>query len=124
MQPVSRPLRALVVCLLLLVPATPSQAAQSLDAGIPSILKASGLAVGGTGVTIVDVSTGNVAYRYHAWKQLAPASNEKLFTTVAALSTLRPGFRYVTTLNGPGTRDAKGEADQGGRRGQRRGKRL
>ena len=36
---------------------------------------------------------------------LAPASNEKLFTTVAALSTLRPGFRYETTLNGAGARN-------------------
>jgi serine-type D-Ala-D-Ala carboxypeptidase/endopeptidase (penicillin-binding protein 4) len=101
---VRRPLRALVLPLLLLVPASPALAAQTLPVGIPSILRASGLAVNGTGVTIVDLGTGDVAYRYHAWRKLAPASNEKLFTTVAALSTLRPGFRYETTLSGTGTR--------------------
>jgi serine-type D-Ala-D-Ala carboxypeptidase/endopeptidase (penicillin-binding protein 4) len=103
-QPVRRPLRALVVSLVALVPASPALAAQPLPTGIPDILRSYGLAVGGTGVTIVDVGTGQVAYRYHAWKQLAPASNEKLFTTVAALSTLRPGFRYETTLSGVGSR--------------------
>jgi D-alanyl-D-alanine carboxypeptidase/D-alanyl-D-alanine-endopeptidase (penicillin-binding protein 4) len=101
---VRRLLRALVLGLVLLVPAGPSLAAQTLPIGIPSILRASGLAVSGTGVTIVDLSSGKVAYRYHAWRKLAPASNEKLFTTVAALETLRPGFRYETTLRGAGTR--------------------
>jgi serine-type D-Ala-D-Ala carboxypeptidase/endopeptidase (penicillin-binding protein 4) len=102
--PVRRLSRALVLGLVLLVPAGSSLAAQTLPIGIPSILRASGLAVGGTAVTIVDLSSGKVAYRYHAWRKLAPASNEKLFTTVAALETLRPGFRYETTLSGAGTR--------------------
>jgi D-alanyl-D-alanine carboxypeptidase/D-alanyl-D-alanine-endopeptidase (penicillin-binding protein 4) len=103
-SPVRRLLRALVLCLVTLVPAGPSLAAQTLPVGIPNILKASGLAVSGTGVTIVDLTTGKVAFRYHAWRKLAPASNEKLFTTVAALETLRPGFRFETTLSGAGTR--------------------
>lgn len=105
LQRVRRLLRALVLCLTLLVLAAPALAAQSLPVGIPGILRASGLAVSGTGVTIVDLGTGKVAYRYHPWRKLAPASNEKLITTVAALATLRPGFRYETTLNGAGTRD-------------------
>jgi D-alanyl-D-alanine carboxypeptidase/D-alanyl-D-alanine-endopeptidase (penicillin-binding protein 4) len=79
-------------------------AAAQLPTGIPNILRSYGLANGGTGVTIVDLSDGQVAYRYHAWTQLAPASNEKLITTVAALATLRPGFRYETTLSGSGQR--------------------
>jgi D-alanyl-D-alanine carboxypeptidase/D-alanyl-D-alanine-endopeptidase (penicillin-binding protein 4) len=103
-QAVRRPLRALILSLLVLLPATPSLAAQPLPTGISSILRSYGLAVGGTGVTIVDLSDGQVAYRYHAWTRLAPASNEKLITTVAALSTLRPGFRYETTLDGSGER--------------------
>ncbi len=98
-----------MVAVALLVPATTAlgmtaAAATPLPTGIPSILRSYGLAVGGTGVTIVDLTDGQVAYRYHAWKQLAPASNEKLITTVAALSTLRPGFRYETTLSGSGVR--------------------
>jgi D-alanyl-D-alanine carboxypeptidase/D-alanyl-D-alanine-endopeptidase (penicillin-binding protein 4) len=101
---VRQPLRALVVVLVVLAPAASAFAAKPLTLAVPNILRAHGLAGGGTGVTIVDLSTGQVAYRYHAWKRLAPASNEKLFTTVAALSTLRPGFRYETTLNGAGAR--------------------
>lgn len=106
MQGVRRPLRALILslCLVTLVPAAPALAAQTLPTGIPSILRSYGLAVSGTGVTIVNLSDGQVAYRYHAWKKLAPASNEKLITTVAALSTLRPGFRYETTLSAMGER--------------------
>jgi D-alanyl-D-alanine carboxypeptidase/D-alanyl-D-alanine-endopeptidase (penicillin-binding protein 4) len=94
----------LILACAVLVPASTSFAAQPVPSGVPSILRSYGLAVGGTGVTIVDLSDGAVAYRYHAWKQLAPASNEKLITTVAALSTLRPGFRYETTLSGTGVR--------------------
>jgi D-alanyl-D-alanine carboxypeptidase/D-alanyl-D-alanine-endopeptidase (penicillin-binding protein 4) len=101
---VRRPLRALVLASFALVPAAPALAAQPLTVSVPKILRANGLAVGGTSVTIVDLTTGQVPYRYHAWKRLAPASNEKLITTVAALSTLRPGFRYETTLSGAGTR--------------------
>jgi D-alanyl-D-alanine carboxypeptidase/D-alanyl-D-alanine-endopeptidase (penicillin-binding protein 4) len=101
---VRHPLRALLLVLVSLAPAAPAAAAKPLTLAVPNILRAHGLDGGGTGVTIVDLATGQVAYRYHAWKRFAPASNEKLFTTVAALATLRPGFRYETTLNGDGAR--------------------
>ena len=39
-----------------------------------------------------------------AARPLLPASTEKLFTTVGALSTLRPDFRFATTVVGVGTR--------------------
>jgi D-alanyl-D-alanine carboxypeptidase/D-alanyl-D-alanine-endopeptidase (penicillin-binding protein 4) len=87
--------------------ATPAlaAAAQPLTIAVPKILASHGLEGGGTGVTIVDLSDDAVTYRYHAWKRFTPASNEKLVTTVAALATLRPGFRYETTLSGAGTRN-------------------
>jgi D-alanyl-D-alanine carboxypeptidase/D-alanyl-D-alanine-endopeptidase (penicillin-binding protein 4) len=97
--------RALLLVLLTLLPAAPALAAQPLALAVPKILQAHGLAVGGSSVTIVDLTTGQVAFRYHAWKRLAPASNEKLITTVAALATLRPGFTYETTVSGSGVRD-------------------
>jgi D-alanyl-D-alanine carboxypeptidase/D-alanyl-D-alanine-endopeptidase (penicillin-binding protein 4) len=93
--------------ILALLPATSAAAgtsAQPIAVGIPKILASHGLQGGGTGVTIVDLANGAVTYRYHAWKRFTPASNEKLVTTVAALATLRPGFRYETTLSGRGTR--------------------
>jgi hypothetical protein len=49
-----------------------------------------------------DLTTGTAIFGRNTALSLAPASNEKLFTTVAALSTLRPGFRYETTLSGLG----------------------
>ena len=105
MQPVRRPLHALIVCLVLLGLAAPAAAAQPITVAIPKILASHGLEGSGTGVTIVDLANDDVTYRYHAWKQLTPASNEKLITTVAALATLRPGFRYETTLSGAGARN-------------------
>jgi D-alanyl-D-alanine carboxypeptidase/D-alanyl-D-alanine-endopeptidase (penicillin-binding protein 4) len=101
---VRRPLRALLVSLGTLLVVTPAALSQPITVAVPKILASHGLNVGGTGVTIVDLSDDAVTYRYHAWKRLTPASNEKLITTVAALATLRPGFRYKTTLNGVGTR--------------------
>ncbi|MEO9175492.1 MAG: D-alanyl-D-alanine carboxypeptidase, partial [Gaiellales bacterium] len=99
-----RPLRAVLACLGALLVATPAALSQPITLAVPKILASHGLNVGGTGVTIVDLSNDAVTYRYHAWKRLTPASNEKLITTVAALATLRPGFRYETALDGVGTR--------------------
>jgi D-alanyl-D-alanine carboxypeptidase/D-alanyl-D-alanine-endopeptidase (penicillin-binding protein 4) len=101
-------LRAFILACVALLPVAPSAAAaaaQPISSSIPRILASYGLQGGGTGVTIVDMANGQVTYRLHAWKKLTPASNEKLITTVAALSTLRPGFRYETSLKGGGTRD-------------------
>jgi D-alanyl-D-alanine carboxypeptidase/D-alanyl-D-alanine-endopeptidase (penicillin-binding protein 4) len=99
------------VCLVLLGLAAPAASAQPITVAIPKILASHGIKGSGTGVTIVDLANDAVTYRYHAWKRLTPASNEKLITTVAALTTLRPGFRYETTLSGTGTRN--GTAYQG-----------
>jgi serine-type D-Ala-D-Ala carboxypeptidase/endopeptidase (penicillin-binding protein 4) len=96
----------LAFCLVAAVVAPAALAARPLAIAIPGILKSHGLAASGTGVTIVDLSDGRVAYHLHAWKRFTPASNQKLITTVAALATLRPGFRYETTLNGDGVRHA------------------
>lgn len=104
MRHVRRPLRALFVSIAVLVATVPAASSQPIPVAVPKILASHGLSGGGTAVTIVDLSNDAVTYRYHAWKQLTPASNEKLITTVAALETLRPGFRYETTLNGDGTR--------------------
>ena len=58
---VRQPLRALFLVLVVLAPAAPAFAAKPLTLAVPNILRAHGLAGGGTGVTIVDLSTGRVA---------------------------------------------------------------
>jgi serine-type D-Ala-D-Ala carboxypeptidase/endopeptidase (penicillin-binding protein 4) len=105
----SRPF-LLVLCLLAaLVPAS-TVAAQDgtqdavLARGISRALASHGLSGMGTGVAVADLATGEIIYRRNGWRPLLPASTEKLYTSVAALSTLRPDFRFATTVAGAGTR--------------------
>jgi serine-type D-Ala-D-Ala carboxypeptidase/endopeptidase (penicillin-binding protein 4) len=104
-------LRALLLALCLLVSlASASTAAArggaqdaALARGISRALAAHGLSGSGTGVAIADLATGQIIYRRNGWRPLLPASTEKLYTTVAALSTLHPAFRFATTVAGVGT---------------------
>jgi D-alanyl-D-alanine carboxypeptidase/D-alanyl-D-alanine-endopeptidase (penicillin-binding protein 4) len=52
-----------------------------------------------------DLTTGATAYSHNATLSLAPASNEKLPLTYAALATLGPGFRMETDVLGEGQLD-------------------
>ena len=72
--------------------------------GIARALAAHGFSGQGTGVAVADIATGEVIYQRNGARPLLPASTEKLFTTVGALSTLRPDFRFATTVVGVGTR--------------------
>jgi D-alanyl-D-alanine carboxypeptidase/D-alanyl-D-alanine-endopeptidase (penicillin-binding protein 4) len=76
----------------------------ALARGIAKALAAHGLGGKGTGVAVADLATGEFIYRRNGWRPLVPASTEKLYTTVGALSTLRPDFRFATTVVGVGTR--------------------
>src|SRR5207253_5426473 len=58
----------------------------------------------GTGVAVADLATGELIYQRNGTHPLLPASTEKLFTTVGALSALRADFRFATTVVGVGTR--------------------
>ncbi|HEY3613071.1 MAG TPA: D-alanyl-D-alanine carboxypeptidase/D-alanyl-D-alanine-endopeptidase [Gaiellales bacterium] len=100
----------LVLCLLAALVATAIAAAQdgtqdaALARGIPKALASHGLSGAGTGVAVVDLATGQMIYRRNGWRAMLPASTEKLYTTVGALTTLRPDFRFLTTVAGSGTR--------------------
>jgi serine-type D-Ala-D-Ala carboxypeptidase/endopeptidase (penicillin-binding protein 4) len=50
------------------------------------------------GISIADLSTGEVLFERNAGKSFVPASNVKLFTTAAALEELGPEFDYQTIL--------------------------
>jgi D-alanyl-D-alanine carboxypeptidase/D-alanyl-D-alanine-endopeptidase (penicillin-binding protein 4) len=76
----------------------------ALARGISKALASHGLGGKGTGVAVADLATGEIIYRRNGWRQLVPASTEKLYTTVGALSALRPDFRFATTVVGAGTR--------------------
>jgi D-alanyl-D-alanine carboxypeptidase/D-alanyl-D-alanine-endopeptidase (penicillin-binding protein 4) len=103
------PARRLAALLLVLAAAGTGQAvaaspSSTMRMAILGALRSNGLAGGGTGVEVVDLATGQVMFRRNAWRELVPASNEKLFTTVTALATLRPGFRFTTRVTGMGRR--------------------
>ncbi|MGA9762951.1 MAG: D-alanyl-D-alanine carboxypeptidase/D-alanyl-D-alanine-endopeptidase [Gaiellaceae bacterium] len=51
---------------------------------------------------VVDLASGEVVFSRHATGSLAPASNEKLPITLAALTRLGPGYRISTEVLGEG----------------------
>ncbi|MBI5533204.1 MAG: D-alanyl-D-alanine carboxypeptidase/D-alanyl-D-alanine-endopeptidase [Deltaproteobacteria bacterium] len=55
---------------------------------------------GKTGVSVVDVETGQVIASYHDREALNPASNMKLLTAAAAMSQLTATYQYRTALYG------------------------
>ena len=103
-----RSLLLALVCLVVVVPASSARADETaqdaaLARGISRALSSHGFTGPGTGVAVADIATGQVIYRHNGWRRLLPASTEKLFTTVGALSTLRPTFRFDTRVVGAGT---------------------
>ena len=76
----------------------------ALARGIAKALVAHGFSGHGTGVAVADLATGELIYQRNGTRPLLPASTEKLFTSVAAFSTLRPDFRFATTVVGAGAR--------------------
>jgi len=58
-----------------------------------------------TGALAVDLATGQALYAQNAAVPLAPASNEKLPVTLAALSVLGPAFRLETDVLGEGSQE-------------------
>jgi serine-type D-Ala-D-Ala carboxypeptidase/endopeptidase (penicillin-binding protein 4) len=76
----------------------------ALARGIARALAAHGFSGQGTGIAVADLSTGALIYGRNDTQRLLPASTEKLFTTVGALTTLHPDFRFATTVVGVGTR--------------------
>ncbi len=104
-----RSLTLALACLVFLLPAATASASDAvqdsvLARGISKALAAHGLSGPGTGVAVADVATGEVIYRRNGWRRMIPASTEKLYTTVGALSTLRPDFRFATKVVGVGAR--------------------
>lgn len=102
-----RLLRLSACCALLavlIVPAAPGGSA-SLARQLAAALRSTKISSAETGAVVYDLQTGRVVFAHHAYRPLHPASNEKLATTYAALTSLGPSFRIETDVLGVGTQD-------------------
>ncbi len=103
----------LAVCGLLCPPAT--QAAgrhSSLARAIDAILNASPAGRGFWGIEVVRLSDGEILYARNTRHLFLPASNMKMFTTSAALSTLGPDFVFRTTVESSAAPDPAGRVPE------------
>ena len=99
----------LAACGLLFPPA--AQAAgrhSSLARAIDGILQASPAGRGFWGIEVVRLSDGEILYARNTQHLFLPASNMKMFTTSAALSTLGPDFVFRTTVESSAAPDPAG----------------
>ncbi|SDP43020.1 D-alanyl-D-alanine carboxypeptidase / D-alanyl-D-alanine-endopeptidase (penicillin-binding protein 4) [Actinopolyspora xinjiangensis] len=76
----------------------------SLRADLDRILSDSRLEGASVGVVVRDPATDRILYRRSPHRRLVPASNAKLFTSVAALEALGPDFRFRTGVLTTGMR--------------------
>lgn len=71
---------------------------EELAADLDEILTDPRLRGGQASVIVLRAETGEVLYQHDADRRLIPASNEKLFTSVAALDILGPDHTFATTV--------------------------
>jgi D-alanyl-D-alanine carboxypeptidase/D-alanyl-D-alanine-endopeptidase (penicillin-binding protein 4) len=76
-----------------------------LQARLAKALRVPHVAPARSGAIAMDLSTGTVLFGQNPALPLAPASNEKLPLTYAALSNLGPSFRIETDVLGEGSQD-------------------
>ncbi|MFB6273035.1 MAG: D-alanyl-D-alanine carboxypeptidase/D-alanyl-D-alanine-endopeptidase [Salinibacter sp.] len=77
--------------------------AQPLKPRIESLLEGRRASHAFWGVSIYDLARDSLLYSRNGRHGFLPASNQKLFTTAAALDLLGPTYRYETTLSFNGT---------------------
>ena len=97
-----RGLLALVTCLAFAPTAT---AAPPLAARLAQALAVPGISTTQSSAIAIDLATGQTLFTRNADRSLAPASNEKLTVTYAALVELGTSYRFRTALLGVGAQD-------------------
>jgi serine-type D-Ala-D-Ala carboxypeptidase/endopeptidase (penicillin-binding protein 4) len=103
--------RRLAAVVALLAVATPAASAATpasspaLQRKLARALRVPHVSPSRSAAVAIDLSTGTMLYTQNASRALAPASNEKLPITFAALSVLGPTYRYETDVLGEGGQD-------------------
>ena len=98
---------AAVVVLLALAPAAAARplAGSPLAAKLTEALRVPVLSSTRTSALVVDLASGQIVFAQNERLALAPASNEKLAVTYAALAALGPAYRFRTQVLGEGELD-------------------
>jgi len=98
--------RGLVAALLVLALAPCAGASQlPLPTRLANALAVPGASPKTTGAVVVDLLTGQTIFARNPDTPLAPASNEKLLVTYAALAELGPTYRFDTEVVSTGAQD-------------------
>jgi len=95
-------LAALGGAVLVLAPAAATAGAPSTAGELARALRTPGIAPGRSAAIAVDLASGTTLFARNADVSLAPASNEKLAVTYAALVELGPAYRFRTSVVGEG----------------------
>ena len=100
----------LVVLSLAFAAATAATAAgpAGIESQLTKALAAPSLSLRHTSALAVDVSTGSIVFAHNASLPVAPASNEKIPVSWAALTRLGVGYRFHTEVYGVGARAGAG----------------
>jgi serine-type D-Ala-D-Ala carboxypeptidase/endopeptidase (penicillin-binding protein 4) len=105
---VRRRLAALLAVSALVVPASVAAEpapATVLQQKLAKALRVPHVAPGRSGAIALDLTTGAVVFAQNRARPFAPASNEKLPLTYAALTTLGPAYNFETDVLGVGSQD-------------------
>jgi D-alanyl-D-alanine carboxypeptidase/D-alanyl-D-alanine-endopeptidase (penicillin-binding protein 4) len=102
---VKRPVVGLLVLVVLATPVVAGAQQTPLQTRLAKALRVPHVARARSAAVALDLATGTVLFTQNPGLSLAPASNEKLPLTYAALTTLGPTYRIETDVLGEGEQD-------------------
>ena len=70
----------------------------SVRSEIQSLVKMYRLSDASIGIAVERVNSGKLLYQYAKDRPFTPASNNKVFTAIAALTTLPRNFKFTTSV--------------------------
>ena len=100
-----RPVVGLLVLVVLATPVVAGAQQTPLQTRLAKALRVPHVAPARSAAVALDLATGTVLFTQNPGLSLAPASNEKLPLTYAALTTLGPTYRIETDVLGEGEQD-------------------
>lgn len=101
-------MRGLTAAALLLLLLRPAAAPADLDARLAGVLRQPGCRGATVGALVVDAGSGADLFAHAADTPLAPASNVKVLTALAALASFGPAHQFTTTIASDRPLDAEG----------------